>query len=146
MVGATEDDVASLCRRYRIDCLYVFGSRIREISQKVLGFPSPPGTGAGGSDVDIGVLPEEGVRLDVREKVRLIAELEGLLEVGRVDLIVLPEASADLAFEVIQGECLFDADPDRSAEYELYVMRRAGDLAPYLRERVRGVLTEQASG
>lgn len=96
--------------------------------------------------MDIGVLPEEGVRLDVREKVRLIAELEGLLEVGRVDLIVLPEASADLAFEVVQGECLFDADPDRSAEYELYVMRRAGDLAPYLRERVRGVLTEQASG
>jgi uncharacterized protein len=145
MVGSLADDVASLCGRYRIDCLYVFGSRSREIFQKVRGIPSPPEPEVVSSDVDIGVLPEEGVRLDVGEKVRLIAGLEDLLKVGRVDLVLLPETSTDLAFEIIQGECLFDANPDRSAEYELYVMRRAGDLAPFLRERTRRILTEQAS-
>jgi predicted nucleotidyltransferase len=145
MVGPLTDDVASLCSRYRIDCLYVFGSRSREISQKVRGIPSPSEPEAVRSDVDIAVLPKEGIRLDVGEKVRLSAGLEDLLNVGQVDLVVLPETSTDLAFEIIQGECLFDANPDRSAEYELYVMRRAGDLAPFLRERTREVLTEQAS-
>lgn len=137
--------IASVCRRRRIDCLYAFGSRSQEIALKVREGGVPPRSEAAASDVDIGVLPEKGVTLESDEKVRLMADLEDLLGVGRVDLVVLPEAPADLAFDIIQGTMLFDADPDRSAEYELYVMRRAGDLSPYLRERVRAILTEQAS-
>jgi hypothetical protein len=61
-----------------------------------------------------------------------------------VDLVVLSEASAFLALEVIQGEILYEVDPDRTAEYELYVMRRAGDLALFERERVEQILTQKA--
>jgi hypothetical protein len=92
------------------------------------------------SDIDIGVLPLPGDSLDPRAKVRLMAELEDLFGAGRVDLVSLPEAPPFLAIEIMRGELLYDADPDRSAEYELFVLRRAADLEPYERERVRDVL------
>ena len=80
------------------------------------------------SDVDIGVLPKLGEELSARDRVQLMAALEDLFGVGRVDLVVLPEASVFLAADAINGELLYDAVPDRTAEFELYVLRRAGDL------------------
>jgi hypothetical protein len=97
------------------------------------------------SDVDIGILPKRGVVIDPRAKVRLMAELEDLLGVGRVDLVSLPEAPPFLAVEIIRGELVHEADPDRSAEYELFVLRRAADLAVFERERVHHVLAGMAT-
>jgi len=34
------------------------------------------------------------------------------------------------------------SDADRQAEYELFVLRRTGDLLPFYRERVRMILEE----
>lgn len=136
-------DLSAICDRYRIDALYVFGSRAEEMRDKLQG--RVPAASSPASDADIGVLPERGVRLSPRDKVRFMADLEDLLDVGRVDLVVLPEASAFLAFDVIKGELVFDRHPDDTARYELYVMRRAGDLLPFQRERVRMILTEGAS-
>ena len=45
--------------------------------------------------------------------------------------MVLPEASPFLALDVIKGELIYCNDPDLQAEDELYVLRRAGDLAYY---------------
>jgi hypothetical protein len=73
--------------------------------------------------------------------VELAAELEDLLEVGRVDLVVLDEADPFLALDVIRGELVYGADKDAQAEEELHVVRRAGDLAPYARERWDRILT-----
>lgn len=134
--------LSSICLRYGIDALYVFGSRAPEIARLVRSGQSLPDTTA--SDVDIGVLPKFGSSLDPRAKVRLMAELEDLLGAGRVDLVSLPEAPPFLAIEVIRGELLYDVDPDRSAEYELFVLRRAADLEPFERERVRDVLSGSA--
>ncbi|MBM4127923.1 MAG: hypothetical protein FJ247_11335 [Nitrospira sp.] len=74
-----------------------------------------------------------------------MAELEDILGVGRVDLVSLPEASPFLAVEIVRGELLYETDADRTAEYELYVLRRAGDLAPFEQERVRDVLSGVAT-
>jgi hypothetical protein len=74
-----------------------------------------------------------------------MAELEDLFGAGRVDLVSLPEASPFLAVEIILGELLYEVDADRTAEYELFVLRRAADLAPFERERVRGVLAGVAT-
>ncbi|MGB9722995.1 MAG: nucleotidyltransferase domain-containing protein [Chloroflexia bacterium] len=71
---------------------------------------------------------------------QLAIELEDLLDVPQVDLIVLPEADPFLALEVIRGELLYCTDPDAQAEYELYVLRRASDLAPYAHARYRAIL------
>ena len=141
MNGAREG-LQKLCSRHRIDQLYVFGSRAREIVRLLSGSPAPQDHP--GSDVDVGVLPLEGVRLAVREKSALAVELEELLGVPRVDLVLLPEADPFLAaspapqahFPIIRGELLFCADRHRADEYELYVLRRAGDLAPLERERL----------
>jgi predicted nucleotidyltransferase len=127
-----------ICRRYGIDTLYVFGSRAPEIARVVKFGQSL--TDSTGSDVDIGVLPQPGGSLDPLAKVRLMAALEDLFGAGRVDLVGLTEAPPFLALEIIRGELLYEADPDRTAEYELFVLRRAADLAPFERERVHNVL------
>jgi predicted nucleotidyltransferase len=138
MSGDIIGGLSSICLRYGINTLYVFGSRAPEIAGLVRTGQSLPDTTT--SDVDIGVLPKSGYSLDPQAKVRLMAELEDLFGAGRVDLVSLPEAPPFLAVEIIRGELLYDADPDRSAEYELFVLRRAADLEPYERERVRDVL------
>jgi predicted nucleotidyltransferase len=121
--------------------VYVFGSRASEVSGRVKGHAVPQ---AASSDVDIGVLPKRGHVLTARDRARLSAELEDLLGAPRVDLVVLPEALSFLAFEVIKGELLVDTNPDRTAEFELYVLRRTGDLLGFDSRRIESVLTERA--
>jgi len=99
----------------------------------------PPGP----SDVDVGVRPVPGVRLSVRDKVHLAQALEDLLGVERVDLVCLPEADPFVAANVIRGERLFARDEDDADEYDLYILRRAGDLAPLERERLALILGEE---
>jgi uncharacterized protein len=92
--------------------------------------------------VDIGVLPAEGCELPVRARVELTRALEDLFDVHRVDLVVLPEADPFLAANVIRGERLCTQDSYAADEYDLYVLRRAGDLAPLERERIALILGE----
>jgi len=108
----------------RILAAYLFGSRGRREETEQ-------------SDVDVGVLFRQ------EESLREVLLLEDALErrLGLpVDLIDAGKASAFLALDIIRGERVFCADPDRCDEFELYVMRRAGDLAPFERERRRLLL------
>ena len=133
MIINMEAELKSIGNRYGIIALYAFGSRAGEVAGLIrgqLGIREHPS-----ADLDIGVQPEPGKRLSVQEKVRLAAELEDLFSVNRVDLIVLPEADPFLALDVIRGELIYCSDDDEQAEYELYVLRRAGDLAYFARER-----------
>lgn len=132
------EQVASLCARYGINALYSFGSRAAEVAGFVRGQAVLESKNA--SDVDLGVLPAPDRHLDTDDLVRLAIELEDLLGVPRVDLVVLPQAGSYLAVDVVSGELLFCADPAREAEYELFVLRRAGDLAFFERERRRTIL------
>lgn len=132
------EQIADLCARYGVDALYAFGSRAAEVaafvrSQAVL-------ESASASDVDLGVLPAPDRRLDADDRVGLAIELEDLFGVPRVDLVVLPQASPYLAVDIVSGELLFCADAGREADYELFVLRRAGDLAFFERERRRMIL------
>jgi predicted nucleotidyltransferase len=93
------------------------------------------------SDVDIGVLP--GRDLPVGERVGLMQALEDLFGAARVDLVILPEADPFLAANVVRGERLYAENEYRADEYDLYVLRRAGDLAPLERERMALILGER---
>lgn len=128
--------LAASCGRFRIAVLYAFGSRALEARAWLEG----ENLFAGASDLDVGVLPVAGGRLSARDRVELTIALEDLFQVPRVDLVVLPEARPFLASAVIQGERLFARNQDEADEYDLYVLRRAGDLLPFHRERVRMVL------
>ena len=61
--------------------------------------------------------------------------MEDILLVHRIDLVVLPKADPFLAANIIRGERLFSHDAHAADEYELSILRRAGDLAPLERER-----------
>ena len=53
---------------------------------------------------------------------------------------------AFLALDVIRGELLFCDDSHAQAEYELYVLGRAGDLAPHERARRELALSRYGTG
>jgi len=105
----------------RILALYLFGSRAS-------------GDATEHSDVDVGVLFQEAVTL--RDLLLLEDVLERRLGIP-VDLVDAGRASAFLALDIIRGERIFCTDSYRCDEFELYVMRRAGDLAPFEWERRR---------
>jgi hypothetical protein len=133
------DRLAALCERYGLDALYAFGSRAAEVAAFVRGHGAL--NPLSGSDLDFGVLPRPNRLLDVHDHVRLTGDLEDLFTVPRVDLVVLPQASPYLALDAVSGELLFCADQYREAEFQLYVLRRAGDLAFFERERRQRLLT-----
>ena len=131
-------DLRALCRSHGLDALYAFGSRGTELAaflrrERAL---DP----ANAADFDVGVLPEIGRVVDVDGRVHLTQALEDLFSGARVDLVVLPEARPYLALDVVSGELICCPDPIREAEYQLFVLRRAGDLAYFERERRRMVL------
>jgi predicted nucleotidyltransferase len=134
------DSLREIAERHQLADLYVFGSRAAEVAALAKGEPPPPSRPE--ADVDIGVQPRRGVRVSGRDKVRIALQLEDLLQAERVDLVVLPEATPFLAVEIIRGELLFSEDPVQQAEDELYILRRAGDLAPFALEHQRLVLRE----
>ena len=131
-----------ICQEFHVAILYGFGSRAREVLDWLEGKLSELAPGP--SDVDVGVKAVPGVRWLVKDKVRLAIELEDLLGCNRVDLVVLDGANPFLADEVIHGERLYARDEYEADEYDLYVLRRAGDLAPLERERMALILGERS--
>jgi predicted nucleotidyltransferase len=132
--------LATIASKYGIRDVYVFGSRAQEVSALLAEGEDAHHLEASGSDLDLAVQPVRGRSLSARELVRLTDELERLFRVTRVDLVVLGLASPLLALEVVKGELLHTSDPLGQAEQELYILRRAADLAPFRLERVRAIL------
>ena len=134
--------LTSLCHKYNIRDLYVFGSRAHEISAMVHGRGKI--SQETDSDIDIGILPENIEEWTPKKKVNFTIELEDLLQGGRIDLVLLPEADTYLALDIIRGELLYTSDLGQQARYELYILRRAEDLLPFKKEKIRMILEEEA--
>jgi predicted nucleotidyltransferase len=127
-----QEALKRICDQYEILILYAFGSRADEAWQYVQrGIPLKEGP----SDLDIGVLPAQP--LHVKQKVTLTIALEDFFNVNRVDLVVIPEAGPFLAANIIRGERLYAKDSRQADEYDLYILRRAGDLAFFEQERMK---------
>jgi predicted nucleotidyltransferase len=141
-IEAHREALARTCQRFHAATLYVFGSRAGEAAAWMEGVERAFEHGP--SDLDVGVRPVPGKSLSVEEKVRLAIALEDLFGVGRVDVVCLPEADPFLAANVVRGERLYARDEYEADEYDLYVLRRAGDLAPLERERMALILGEKA--
>jgi predicted nucleotidyltransferase len=103
---------------------YVFGSRAS-------------GTARPDSDLDLGVLYRSRQPLDTT--LQLEARLEAQIGL-KVDLTDLGRASPFLALDIVRGERIFVGDRDEADRFELYVLRRAGDLLPFERARQALVL------
>lgn len=131
------DRLASFCKSRHIEALYVFGSRSGEI---LAAMGQDGSVSVQPSDVDIAVKLPADRTLSVREKAELAVELENLLGADRVDLVLLSEADPFLSVNAIRGERLYCRDEYLADEYELYVLRRAGDLARHERLRIAQIL------
>jgi predicted nucleotidyltransferase len=140
MTTQLEIRLIRICRDYGILGLYLFGSRGKEIAARVRG--EPVGCGESDSDLDVGVHPDPDTHLSAIDKVQLAQALEDLFAVPRVDLVVLLEADPFLAANIIRGERVYAKDDYQADEYDLYILRRAGDLAPLERERIALILGE----
>ena len=130
-----EQQLHEICDHHRIDLVYAFGSRACEVREFLCGLGQIDKGNS--SDVDMGVKTSPKLRaMSVREKVEMATEVEDLLGVGRVDLVILSEADPFLSANIVRGERIFYRDPYAADEYELYILRRAGDLAPLEKERL----------
>lgn len=66
--------------------------------------------------------------------------MEDIFNVTRGDLILLPEVDPFLAVQAIRGDRICCRDTHRADEYELYILRRAGDLIPLEKERIELIM------
>lgn len=134
------DTLKKLCQTFGVYDIYAFGSRAGEMLAWLRG--DSVQSAHPDSDVDIGILPLRSAKWDAERKVNFSMELEDFFAVSRVDLVLLPEADPFLALDIIRGELLYTMDADEQARYELFVLRRAGDLLPFKKERIRMILEE----
>lgn len=102
-----------------VRAVYLFGSHVK-------------GDARDDSDIDLGVLYR--TRQPLEATAALADEFEQALR-GRIDLVDVARASAFLALEVVRGERVFCRDHAETDTFELYVLRRAGDLLPFERQR-----------
>jgi predicted nucleotidyltransferase len=114
----------------RILAVYLFGSRTK-------------GEEHAASDVDLAVLFHEPQGLD--DLLGLEIRFEDALGT-KVDLIDVGKAKPFLALDAISGERIYCTDSRRCDEFDLYVLRRAGDLAPFAKERRRMLLDPERYG
>jgi uncharacterized protein len=140
--GVNIEHLAELSKKFNLADIYVFGSRAKEVAASM-------GAGTmtvkiGQSDIDIAVRPSSDHPLSPREVAGISVILEDLLNSGRVDLTILPDVDPFLALDIVRGELLFTNNPVNQANYELSVLRRAGDLAPFKRTRIKLILEEHS--
>lgn len=108
-----------------IQAVYVFGSQAF-------------GRARTDSDVDLGVLYRTRQSLDTT--LRLEQEIEQAVG-KRIDLVDVARARAFLALDIVRGERVFCRESSEADRFELYVLRRAGDLLPFERQRQALLLT-----
>jgi len=137
-MNARLQKLTEICRKYKIKILYVFGSRGVEIFHAIHddAYHLPPSQ----SDLDIGVLTHSP--FSVEDKVNLTLDLENLFDFPKVDLFILQEVDPFLAANIIRGERVYAEEPHLADEYDLFALRRAGDLAELERQRMAMILQE----
>jgi len=137
-MNARLQQIEQICRKYQLKTLYVFGSRSADVLHAVKGdvYQLNPSQ----SDLDIGVLTHSP--FSIENKVNLTLELENLFGLSSIDLFILQEVDAFLAANIIRGERIFAEDSYLADEYELFILRRAGDLAELERQRMAMILQE----
>ena len=93
---------------------------------------SSDGTAHASSDIDVGVLFR--TRVPLEELIRIEMRLDDSIQ-QTVDLVDVKRVGPFVALEIIRGNRFFCRDETAADEFDLYVLRRAGDLEYFERER-----------
>lgn len=127
------EKLSTICRKYNISLLYLFGSQKESATRISHGLPvsiSDPMT-----DIDVGVVFCDQIPIGLhRAKLygRLYNELEDLFLPYKLDLVFLEENHSVFQAEALKGNCIYCKDIARKELYEEDILRRACDFAPYL--------------
>ena len=128
---------SELAEKYHVFCFNAFGIRAPEIRALIRGERPAPENSV--SDIDIGVHYHGGYHPILNDSISLEQELEDLFN-ARVDLVDVVKARPYLSLDIIRGELLYCNDEDAQAEYELFILRRADDLAVFEREKRKMIM------
>jgi predicted nucleotidyltransferase len=140
MPRINKQELEKICRRYSIESIYAFGSRGLELKKAIAGSKEIDQSIA--ADFDIGVKSALKIILGVRKKSELTIALEDVFQIEKIDLVVLNETNPFLAANIIRGERIYCRNEYNADEYELYSLRRAGDLVPLERQRLKTIFNE----
>ena len=140
MSRINKQKLEKICRRYSIESIYAFGSRQMELKRYIEG--TGPIDRSDSSDFDVEIKAEVLSSLNARDKSEITIALEDLYKISRVDLVVINEANPFLAANIIRGERIYCRNEYNADEYELYILRRAGDLVPLERQRLKIIFNE----
>ncbi|HPB84039.1 MAG TPA: nucleotidyltransferase domain-containing protein [Spirochaetota bacterium] len=132
------EKIEKLALAFGIREVYVFGSRSKEIYSAVRG--SSEIDRAAASDIDIGVTIPYDLILSIDQKVSITSGFEEIFNGSTVDLTVINEAPVFLALDIIKGELLYCIDAIEQARNEMCILRQAGDLEYFERERRNAIL------
>jgi len=135
-------EFSNLCHSYGLIAVFAFGSRGDEIQKRLSGID--PTIENPESDLDLGFLADREDDFDVMRTIDFACAVEDLFGVPRADIVDLRKAPPYLALDAIRGHRIFCADEVEAAIFELFVLRRAGDLAHHERDRRRMLLTPRA--
>ncbi|MCD6295900.1 MAG: hypothetical protein J7M30_01975 [Deltaproteobacteria bacterium] len=130
-----------IAERFELSIIYAFGSNAGALLEW-LEYERSELSISSSSDMDIGVKPYPGKKLSVQEKVYLTMALEDLFAVRNIDLVVIPEVDPFLAANIVRGERIYCRNEYEADEYDLYILRRAGDQVPLERERLSLIMEE----
>ena len=143
VVASRLQRLEGICARHDVDALYAYGSRAL---QALRWLHHKGALAAGLSDLDLAVSRGIGKRYSLAEKVALATAFSDLFEFETVDLADMAEVDAFVAANIVRGERLYCSDRMYADELDLYVLRRAGDLAPYERERLAHIESAIVTG
>ena len=104
----------------------------RDVSAVYLFGSQSDGSAWPDSDIDLGVLYR--TRQPLATTLQLEEECERALGT-KVDFVDAARAGAFLALAIGRGERIFCREATEADRFELYVLRRAGDLLPFERQR-----------
>ena len=107
--------IEQLCKKHRIDILYLFGSYAS-------------GTSGSMSDLDIAYYSKNSV-----DEFKVLPELQKTFEEEAIDLINLKNAPLPLLHRVLKGQCLYASNIKVKIEFEINAESLYFDTAP-LRE------------
>ena len=125
--------LGELCARYGVLALYAYGSRAAQARHWL---HRGGAFGAGPNDLDLAVSGGIDKRYALAEKVAMASAFSDLFAFEAIDLADMNEVDPFVAANIVRGERLYCADRMYADELDLYVLRRAGDLAPHERERL----------
>lgn len=113
------EDLAELAERHGLRLIVAFGSRAK-------------GKAHPGSDLDIAVLPKQGVEISFRGLVDLAGDLQRVFPDAEVDASLIPHADPLFLKKIFEGGVLLYGAEVEFRRYRVYAFRRYSEYLPYL--------------